>query len=211
MRSRRERFTPASRESGQAVLACLQGFRESPGPPGRLPGRRTLPGSCLDLPSEAATDGFAELVAADLAPGDVILLSGPLGAGKSHFSRQVIRRMQALGGVPEEEVPSPTYTLVQTYEAGTCDIWHADLYRLEDEWDLVELGLEDAFREAVCLVEWPDRLGSLMPETALSVRFDILGDHARRAHLAWTDGRWSTVADAARVRAASAAFGGSGR
>ena len=170
-----------------------------------------MSGSGVDLPSEAATDGLARLVAEHLAPGDVILLSGPLGAGKSHFCRQVIRRMQALGGVPEEEVPSPTFTLVQTYETGICDVWHADLYRLEDERDLVELGLEDAFREAVCLVEWPDRLGSLMPEAALSLRFDILGDRARRAHLAWTHGRWTGVADEIRAGAAKGVIGGSRR
>ena len=170
-----------------------------------------MPGARFDLPSETATDGLAGVVAEDLAPGDVILLSGPLGAGKSHFSRRVIQRMQTRGGVPAEEVPSPTFTLVQTYETGNCVVWHADLYRLEDEWDLLELGLEDAFREAVCLVEWPERLGSLMPESALTLRFDILGDHARRAHLAWTHGRWNRVADALRASEANGAFGESGR
>lgn len=130
-------------------------------------------------------------VAAALAPrlraGDVLLLSGDVGAGKTHFARCLI---QAALPVPED-VPSPTYTLVQTYAAAQAEIWHADLYRLTDTAEVVELGLADAFDEAICIVEWPDRLGDLAPRQALQITLEPAGppDH-RQMQLHWTDPRW---------------------
>ena len=91
-----------------------------------------------------------------LRAGDCVLLEGPIGAGKTHFCRALIRAR--LGR--EEDVPSPTFTLVQTYDADV-EIWHADLYRLSHPDEALELGLEDAFASAICLVEWPERLGEL--------------------------------------------------
>ncbi len=101
-----------------------------------------------------------------LRPGDVVALEGELGAGKTAFARALIR---ALAGAAEE-VPSPTFTLVQTYAAADFDIWHFDLYRLEKPEDAFELGIEDAMAEGVTLIEWPDRLGRYLPRDRITLR-----------------------------------------
>lgn len=143
----------------------------------------------ITLPDAAATEKFARAMAEQLAVGDVILLSGPIGAGKTHFARSVI-----LALLPEpEDVPSPTFTLVQTYDAPDAEIWHADLYRLTGPDEIVELGLTDAFQSAICLVEWPDRLAELAPASALSLTFhpDATTDQ-RRVTIAWQDDKWAS-------------------
>lgn len=122
------------------------------------------------LADEAATEAAARALAPLLGPGDTILLRGPIGAGKTHFARALIQTLQALHR-PPEDVPSPTFTLVQTYQAGETEIWHADLYRLSGIGDILELGLEEAFATAICLVEWPERLGVLEPPEALHLHF----------------------------------------
>ncbi|MEO1639558.1 MAG: tRNA (adenosine(37)-N6)-threonylcarbamoyltransferase complex ATPase subunit type 1 TsaE [Pseudomonadota bacterium] len=119
------------------------------------------------LPTEDDTHHFAGKIAAGLAVGDTLLLSGPVGAGKSAFARAVIRHR--LGRM--EDVPSPTFTLVQTYEDPEGDIWHCDLYRLGHPDEAWELGLAEAFETAICLIEWPDRLGHDLPAGALSLTF----------------------------------------
>src|SRR6056297_3788247 len=121
----------------------------------------------LTLSSPQATAALAARIAPLLRPGDTLLLSGPIGAGKTAFARALIQAR--LGRA--EDVPSPTFTLVQTYDDGICEIWHADLYRLTVPEDAVELGLDQAFAEAICLVEWPDRLGALAPSDALHLDF----------------------------------------
>lgn len=132
----------------------------------------------LDLPTAAETEALGQRLAALARPGDVILLEGPIGAGKSCLARAFIRaRMGA-----SEEVPSPTFTLVQVYEAGAVEIWHADLYRLTHPDEVWELGLDDAFDTAICLVEWPDRLGAHVPPGALHLRLEAWGE-GRRATL----------------------------
>ena len=122
----------------------------------------------LHLSTEAETAALAGRLASRLAPGDALLLSGPVGAGKSAFARALIR---ARLGDPDAEVPSPTFTLVQTYEDDQGHLWHADLYRLSHPDEVAELGLLAALEEAICLVEWPDRLGPLAPASAL--RLDL--------------------------------------
>ena len=115
-----------------------------------------------------ATAALAQGFAAIAEPGLCVLLDGPVGAGKSFFARSVIQTLMSQnGGV--EDVPSPTFTLVQTYELGALDVWHADLYRLTSPDELIELGLEQAFDTALCLIEWPDRLGDLRPEGAIEL------------------------------------------
>lgn len=131
----------------------------------------------LHLPDEAATAALGERLAALLRAGDTLLLEGPIGAGKSHLARALIRAR--LGRM--EDVPSPTFTLVQTYDADP-DIWHADLYRLTHPDEVLELGLDDAFTSAICLVEWPDRLGRHLPPDALRLTLQAEGE-GRRATL----------------------------
>jgi tRNA threonylcarbamoyladenosine biosynthesis protein TsaE len=125
------------------------------------------------LPDETAATRFAEICALHLKAGDTVLLSGPIGAGKSHFARAVIRTH--LGA--QTEVPSPTFTLVQTYNAFDFEIWHADLYRLTNSAELAELGLDDAMGTALCLIEWPDRMGEI-PKGCISMAL-ALADEGR--------------------------------
>jgi tRNA threonylcarbamoyladenosine biosynthesis protein TsaE len=132
------------------------------------------------LPSEAATATLAARLAPRLAPGDTILLSGPVGAGKSALARALIR---ARLGDPGAEVPSPTFTLVQTYGEGQDTLWHADLYRLSHPDEVAELGLLAAMEEAICLVEWPDRLGPFTPAAALRLDLAPEGEDMRRLTL----------------------------
>lgn len=134
----------------------------------------------IALPDPAATEALAQVFADHAAVGDSYLLSGPVGAGKSHFARAFIRHR--LGRA--EDIPSPTFTLVQTYEATTGDMWHADLYRLSHPDEVVELGLEDAFSTAICLIEWPDRLGSLCPANPICIDLRHSGD-ARQARISF--------------------------
>lgn len=142
----------------------------------------------LALKSPEETTAYAATLASRLGPGDVILLTGDVGAGKTHFARSVI---QSLLQVPED-VPSPTFTLVQTYHAAACDIWHADLYRINSTFEIEELGLTEAFETGLCLVEWPDRLGDLALDGTLSLTFTS-GDAEETRNLVaeWTSSAWS--------------------
>ncbi len=118
------------------------------------------------LHHEEDTQRLAADVAAQARRGDVILLSGEIGAGKSVFARAFIRaRLDA----PGEDVPSPTFTIVQTYADPRGDIWHMDLYRLTNSDEVYELGIEEAFETGICLIEWPDRLGADSPADALQI------------------------------------------
>lgn len=138
-------------------------------------------------PDADATARWAVALGKTLLPGDVILLSGPVGAGKTHFARALIQSLL----ISPEDVPSPTFTLVQTYDTQAGPIWHADLYRIATDTEIDELGLIDAFDEAICLIEWPDRLGALEPAEAMTLDIVPNGD-ARTAHLSWSDARWDT-------------------
>lgn len=144
----------------------------------------------LTLNSPDETDHLAKEIAPHLGAGDVILLQGGLGAGKTHFARALIQTRLAANGM-SEDVPSPTYTLVQTYSDGALEIWHADLYRLSSSDEIDELGLTDAFETGICLVEWPDRLASLAPRSALTIRFrNAESEDARIVEFFASDPRW---------------------
>lgn len=132
----------------------------------------------LFLPTEADTDRLGAALAQIAQPGDCILLEGAIGSGKSTLARAFIRAR--LGRM--EDVPSPTFTLVQVYEAEGVEIWHADLYRLSHPDEVWELGLDAAFDAAICLIEWPDRLGRHLPPQALHVRLTPSGE-GRRAQI----------------------------
>ncbi len=129
----------------------------------------------LYLPDDSATDRLGGWLAERLGAGDCLLLEGPIGAGKSHLARALIRAK--LGRM--EDVPSPSFTLVQTYEADGLEIWHSDLYRLSHPDEVMELGLEEAFATALTLVEWPDRLGSLAPSNAARLTLSHEGEGRR--------------------------------
>jgi tRNA threonylcarbamoyladenosine biosynthesis protein TsaE len=129
----------------------------------------------LFLSGPDATEALARRLAPVLQPGDVILLEGPIGAGKTHFARALIAARLEAGG-RTEDIPSPTFTLVQAYDDGKAEIWHADLYRLSSPDEVVELGLTEAFDTAICLVEWPDRLDPSDAEGALRLTFATLPD-----------------------------------
>ncbi|MBM9596256.1 tRNA (adenosine(37)-N6)-threonylcarbamoyltransferase complex ATPase subunit type 1 TsaE [Roseitranquillus sediminis] len=141
----------------------------------------------LHLSDADASAALARRLAPELRPGDVLLLGGEIGAGKTHFARALIRAR--LGR--DEDVPSPTYTLVQTYDDGRAEIWHADLYRLSGPDEAFELGLDEAFATAICLVEWPDRLGTHVPADALRLDFAMLDRPGRRLRVHAEDGRWA--------------------
>lgn len=131
----------------------------------------------VELPDEAASASFAARLAEVAAAGDIIALKGDLGAGKTSFARAFIR---ARGSA--EAIPSPTFTLVQVYDLAPAAIWHFDLYRLNSPDEAWELGIEDAFGEAISLIEWPERLGSLLPRHRLKITLLFgEGPEARRA------------------------------
>jgi tRNA threonylcarbamoyladenosine biosynthesis protein TsaE len=134
----------------------------------------------LDLAAESETSALAARVARMARAGDVIALRGELGSGKTSFARGFIRAL----GRGDEEVPSPTFTLVEVYEfpEGKPAVWHFDLYRLTRSEDVYELGFEEALGGAILLIEWPERLGPLLPSERLEVELSA-GSSAGARHV----------------------------
>jgi tRNA threonylcarbamoyladenosine biosynthesis protein TsaE len=130
------------------------------------------------LPNEAGTRRLGEALAEVLRPGECICLSGPLGAGKSTLARALIRALTQ----PQEEVPSPTFTLVQFYEGARLRVAHFDLYRLTDPDEAYEIGLDEALDEGAALIEWPERLAGRLPADRLDVEIALV-DEGRRVRL----------------------------
>jgi tRNA threonylcarbamoyl adenosine modification protein YjeE len=126
----------------------------------------------------AETEQFARRVAAQLRVGDAIALEGDLGAGKTTLARAVLR---ALG--VEEEVPSPSFALVQEYETRSVKIAHLDFYRVTQDSELDEVGLDDALATGAALIEWPERAPARIPAEALTIHIEILGESARSMEL----------------------------
>jgi tRNA threonylcarbamoyladenosine biosynthesis protein TsaE len=144
----------------------------------------------LLLPDLAATRALGRRLGAALAPGSVVLLEGDLGAGKSELARAVIR---SLAGT-EIAVPSPTFTLVQTYDLPGLEVSHADLYRLHDDGEVAELGLDECWQRGALLVEWPGQAPWLWPDERLLIALEPEPESldARRAGLDGT-GRWAAL------------------
>ena len=141
--------------------------------------------------SPEETADIAARIGAELQPGDCLLLRGEIGSGKTHFARSLIQSLMT----EPEDVPSPTFTLVQVYDTTRGEVWHSDLYRLSAVEELEELGLSEAFESAICLVEWPDKLGPLAPPSALTLTFATDPEHEETRHLTVSgpDPKWSPL------------------
>ncbi len=135
-----------------------------------------------------ATDRLGRALAAALRPGDILLLEGQIGAGKTHLARAIIRSLLI---APDAGVPSPTFTLVQTYELADGMLWHVDLYRLADPSEMVELGLDEAMGRDTVVIEWPERLEDL-PKNALMIVLEVKGA-GRKVTLTSDDDRWNAL------------------
>jgi tRNA threonylcarbamoyladenosine biosynthesis protein TsaE len=142
----------------------------------------------LTLNDESVTAELGARIAALLRSGDVVALSGELGAGKTALARAILRALGVTG-----HVPSPTFTLVQTYETPRLVVHHFDLYRIEDEHELRELGLDDAKEEGAVLIEWPGRgMPKAWQSDALTVALAATGETVRRAAIAGPS-RWRSL------------------
>lgn len=128
----------------------------------------------FDIRSEADTAALGREIASHLAAGDTVTLSAPLGSGKTVLARAIVRKF-----CPREEVPSPTFTLVQTYETQNFSIAHVDLYRVKSESELRELGLDEILERGVLIIEWPDRMGTLLPADRLDIMFEAANGETR--------------------------------
>ncbi|MDP1616681.1 tRNA (adenosine(37)-N6)-threonylcarbamoyltransferase complex ATPase subunit type 1 TsaE [Phenylobacterium sp.] len=132
----------------------------------------------LRLENEAATARLGAALAGALRPGEAICLTGPLGAGKSTLARALIRARTT----PDEDVPSPTFTLVQFYEGDGLALAHFDLYRLTSPDEAYEIGLDEALEDGAAIIEWPQRLEGRLPPHRLDIDI-VLDGAARRARL----------------------------
>jgi tRNA threonylcarbamoyladenosine biosynthesis protein TsaE len=137
-----------------------------------------------DLPDTEATGRLGAAVALALKPGEAVCLKGPLGAGKSTLARALVRTLTT----PHEDVPSPTFTLVQFYSGLHFPLAHFDLYRLERADEAFEIGLDEALEEGAAVIEWPERLGGRLPEDRLDIDIAIDGE-GRTARLS-PHGAW---------------------
>ena len=133
--------------------------------------------SAIELPDPDATEKFGRAIAPLLRPGDSLALFGTLGAGKTSLSRGILHGL----GFPGE-VASPTFPIVQTYDPPdvSMPVWHVDLYRIEHPHELEELGLDDALADSVLLIEWPERLPALWPDT---LQLTLAHGHSRGRNL----------------------------
>jgi len=148
----------------------------------------------INLGDLAATVRLGARIAAGLRRGDTVALSGDLGAGKTTLARAILAALSVA-----ENVPSPTFTLVQTYETPGLTVRHFDLYRIQDEREIDELGLDEAVEQGAVLIEWPERAGNRLPEDPVSVRLTTTGVDARRADIS-APSRWAFhLSDVCRV------------
>ena len=148
---------------------------------------RVAPSSLIDhsrrwllLVNEQATAQLAYCLTSSLQVGDILCLSGMLGMGKTTFTRFLIQALSS----SSEEVPSPTFTLVQRFETTIGLVWHFDLFRITEPLDIIELGWEEAITEGITVVEWPDRIEHQLPIDRLDVTFDLV----RTEH--FSNARW---------------------
>ncbi|MDE0812116.1 MAG: tRNA (adenosine(37)-N6)-threonylcarbamoyltransferase complex ATPase subunit type 1 TsaE [Alphaproteobacteria bacterium] len=145
----------------------------------------------LRVAGESELGNLANCLATLCGSGDVLCLFGDLGAGKTSFARAFIRALTT----PNQEVPSPTFTLVQVYETAkspdSLAIWHADLFRLSDSQEIFELGLDDAFADALVLIEWPQRALEFLPLKRLEIHLSFCDKSTERSVVLRGDARWA--------------------
>jgi tRNA threonylcarbamoyladenosine biosynthesis protein TsaE len=140
----------------------------------------------LTLTGLEATAALGAKIAAELKRGDSVALYGDLGAGKTTLARAIL---SALGVT--EAMPSPTFTLVQSYVTPQLEVRHYDLYRIEDEAEIDELGLDEALEDGAVLIEWPERAGTRLPEDILAVSLTMCDAQSRRAEISGPQ-RWAS-------------------
>ena len=142
----------------------------------------------VDLAGPAATEALAADIAGTLRTGDVVALTGDLGAGKTVFARALIHALGRMAGIGFGDVPSPTFTLVQLYELPGAVVYHFDLYRLQNADEAYEIGIEDAFAEGISVIEWAERIEDILPPGTIHVHIEFGGaETARTAHVSgWT-------------------------
>lgn len=138
------------------------------------------------LADEAATARLGAAIAAALQPGEAVCLSGPLGAGKSTLARALVRALTT----PTEEVPSPTFTLVQFYEGARLNVAHFDLYRLTSPDEAYEIGLDEALDDGAAVIEWPERLEGHLPPDRLDIEISLGDDSEGREARLVPHGAW---------------------
>ena len=126
------------------------------------------------------TQKFAQKIAPHLPQQGVITLTGEMGSGKTSFTKALIEALYALKNLEAPPITSPTFSLIHLYDINGQEIAHCDLYRLSSVDELVEIGLDDAFDTAVCLIEWPDRLGDTAPSDAVTFSFAVTPSDGRR-------------------------------
>src|ERR1700681_2144719 len=154
----------------------------------------------VTIPNQEALVAFMTDIAGALEPGDLVTLSGDLGAGKTTFARALIRY---LAGDDTVEVPSPTFTFVQSYELPRFPVVHGDLYRLSGTAELAELGFDDLPDGAVVLLEWPDRAAGLLPPDRFDITFTLapeLGPEVRTVRYVGYGGFVPRIERMARIR-----------
>ena len=126
--------------------------------------------------TEEETASVADKIAPLLQDGDIVALQGSLGVGKTTFVRYLVKSLTK----SDVDVPSPTFTLLQTYDTPRLTIYHFDFYRLKSPEEAYEVGIEDAFDNGVSLIEWPDKIGNLLPKKHKEILFEILPNNKRK-------------------------------
>ena len=147
-----------------------------------LPTAGAAHGQAVEIADLAVLDALAARLAQPAGTGDTFLLRGELGAGKTTFARAFIVALARRENVPPpDDVPSPTFTLMQSYELGRVQVFHFDLFRLKSADEALELGIEDACADGIALIEWPERLGRMIPADRIEMDLAITGEGRRRA------------------------------